>query len=83
MVYVVIYHLYHDEKLSESDSKLYLDTKEWLEQNLPNPPYHDDNNSVNAVTWFKNVDKVKDMLIRLEPFLKIAEKYKIEIFLLK
>lgn len=78
-IFVVIYHLYRDGKLSESDSTLYLDTKEWFEQNLPNPPYYDYNNSVNAVTWFKNVDKVNDMLIRLEPFLKIAERYKVEI----
>lgn len=78
-IFVVIYHLYRDRKLSESDSKLYLDTKEWFEQNLPNPPYYNDNNSVNAVTWFKDVDKAKDMIIRLEALLKIAEIYKVDI----
>jgi hypothetical protein len=78
-IFVVIYHLYRDEKLSESDSKLYLDTKDWFEQNLPNPHYYDDNNSINAVTWFKDVDKAKDMQMHLEPFFKIAERHRVEI----
>ncbi len=78
-IFVVIYHLYRDGKLSESDNKLYLDTKEWFEQKLPNPPYYDDNNSVNAVTWFKVVDKVEGMIRRLEPFLIIEEKNNVEI----
>jgi hypothetical protein len=78
-IFVVIYHLYRDRKLSESDSKLYLDTKDWFEQNLPNPQYYDDNNSIKAVTWFKDVDKAKDMLIHLEPFFAIAEKHRVAI----
>jgi hypothetical protein len=78
-IFVVIYHLYRDGKLSEGDSKLYLDTKEWFEQNLPNPPYYEDNNSINAVTWFKDVDNSVNMLSYLEPFFRIAEKHRIEI----
>ncbi|WP_028552120.1 hypothetical protein [Paenibacillus sp. UNC451MF] len=78
-IFVVIYHLFRDDKLSESDSKLYLDTKEWFEQNLPNPPFYDDNNSVNAVTWFKYGNKTPEMMIHLEPFINIAKKYNVEI----
>jgi hypothetical protein len=78
-IFVVIYHLYRDEKLSQSDRKLYLETKDWFEQNLPSPPYYDDNNSINAVTWFKDVDKAKDMLIYLGPLFKIAERHRVEI----
>ncbi|MFX3636693.1 MAG: hypothetical protein ACE3L7_13925 [Candidatus Pristimantibacillus sp.] len=78
-IFVVIYHLYRDGRLTENDSQLYLDTKEWFEQNLSNPPYYDDNNSINAVTWFKDEDRTKEMIIRLEPFFIIADKYKVEI----
>ncbi|MFC6233327.1 hypothetical protein ACFQI7_36905 [Paenibacillus allorhizosphaerae] len=78
-IFVVIYHLYRDAKLLESDGKLYLDTKEWFEQNLPNPPFYDDNNSVNAVTWFKDGIKAPEMIIYLEPFFNIAKKYNVEI----
>ncbi|WP_127534172.1 hypothetical protein [Paenibacillus kobensis] len=78
-IFVVIYHLYRDGILSENESQLYLDTKEWFEQNLPNPPYYDDNNSIHAVTWFKDEDESKEMLIRLQPFFRIAEKHKVEI----
>ncbi|CAN7742613.1 hypothetical protein [Paenibacillus sp. LjRoot56] len=78
-IFVVIYHLYRDDKLSESDRKLYLDTKEWFEQNLPNPHFYNDNNSVNAVTWFKDGNNAPNMITQLEPFFNIAEKYNIEI----
>lgn len=78
-VFVVIYHLYRDGKLSDSDSKLYLDTKEWFEQNLPNPPFYADNNSVNAVTWFKDGIKAQEMITHLEPFFQIAEKHNVEL----
>ncbi len=78
-IFVVIYHLYRDGKLSESDSKLYLTTKEWFEQNLPNPPFYEDNNSIHAVTWFKDGSKAQDMLAHLEAFFHIAEKYNVEI----
>ncbi|CAH1222168.1 hypothetical protein PAECIP111891_05299 [Paenibacillus allorhizoplanae] len=78
-IFVVIYHLYRDGKLSEREIKLYLDTKEWFEQNLPNPPFYDDNNLVNAVTWFKDGIKAAEMITQLKPFFHIAEKYNIEI----
>ncbi|NQX62720.1 hypothetical protein [Paenibacillus qinlingensis] len=78
-IFVVIYHLFRDDKLSESDSKLYLDTKEWFEQNLPNPSFYDDNNSVNAVTWFKDGNKTPEMIVYLESFINIAKKYNVEI----
>lgn len=78
-IFVVIYHLYRDGKLSEWESKLYLETKDWFERNLPNPPYYEDNNSINAVTWFKDVDRTETMLVHLEPFFGIAERHRIEI----
>lgn len=78
-IFVVIYHLYRDGKLSESDIKLYLDTKEWFEQNLPNPPFYDDNNSVHAVTWFKDENKTPEMRFHLQSFIDMAKKYNVEI----
>lgn len=78
-IFVVIYHLYRDGKLSESDGKFYLGTNEWFEQNLPNPPFYDNNNSVHAVTWFKDGIKALEMVNHLEPFFTIAKKYNVEI----
>lgn len=53
-IFVVIFHLHQDGKLSEEDSSRYLETKMWFEEHLPNPPYYEDNNSIKAVTWFKD-----------------------------
>lgn len=72
IAYIVIVNL-------QSDSKLYLETKEWFIQNLPNPPFYDDNNSINAVTLFKDGNKAPEMITHLEPFFNIANKYNVEI----
>lgn len=75
-IFVVIYHLHRDGKLSESDSKIYLETKDWFEGNLPNPPFYEqNNNAIRAVTWFKENNITKDMLIHMNSFLTIADKY--------
>ncbi|UVI27483.1 hypothetical protein [Paenibacillus spongiae] len=47
----------------------------WFEENLPNPPYYEDNNVIKAVTWFKDTPQSREMLIRLKPFFQLAEKY--------
>lgn len=52
-IFVVIFHLQCEGKLSECDSNLYGETVQWFEDNMPNPPFYDDNNSVKGITWFK------------------------------
>jgi hypothetical protein len=78
-IFVVIYHLQRDGKLSDSDSKLYDETVDWFEVNLPNPPFYDDNNSIRGITWFKENKHAEKMIQKIEPFLQIAQKYGVEI----
>lgn len=78
-IFVVIYHLLRDGKLTEEDARLYNETKDWFEKNLPNPPFYDDQNSIRAVTWFKNSEKSTEMIERLAPFFYLAQKYDVEI----
>lgn len=79
-IFVVIYHLHRDGKLLEHESEVYLNAKEWFEENLPNPPYYDENNnSIGAVTWFKESEKSIQMVQKLKAFLDIAAKYNVEI----
>lgn len=80
-IFVVIYHLHRDGKLTEEDSALYLKTKDWFEKYLPNPPFYDDedHNAIGAVTWFKANENTEMMIKQLDPFLAIAKKYDVEI----
>lgn len=79
-IFVVIYHLKRDGKLSAADVELYDTTVNWFEENLPNPPYYEEQqNAIRAVTWFKASDSTRHMIDKLRPFLDIAEKYGVEI----
>ncbi|MCQ6557162.1 hypothetical protein [Paenibacillus mendelii] len=78
-IFVVIYHLQRDGKLSESDNRTYFETKEWFEQHLPNPPYYEDNSAIKAVIWFKDNPKTRVMINKLEPLITIAAKYETEL----
>lgn len=79
-IFVVIYHLQRDGKLSPADSELYDRTVNWFEENLPNPPFYDEqNNSIRAVTWFKKSEGTRHMIEKLRPFLDIAKRYEVEI----
>ncbi|OXM88364.1 hypothetical protein [Paenibacillus rigui] len=79
-IFAVIYFLKRDGKLSSLDLQLYETTVNWFEEHLPNPPYYDDlNNSIRAVTWFKDNESTRHMINNLQPFFDLAEKYSVEI----
>ncbi|CAH1206231.1 hypothetical protein PAECIP111893_02477 [Paenibacillus plantiphilus] len=79
-IFAVIYHLKRDGKLSDADSELYGNTLDWFEDNLPNPPLYDEqNNSIRAVTWFKDGERTEHMIERLKPFFEIAATYGVQI----
>ena len=65
-----------DDCLSEEDKEVYLDIRSWFEENLPNPPYYEDGNTIKAITWFKR-DSTKEMLERLQPLIELLEKYNV------
>lgn len=66
-----------EDRLSEEEKELYLNIREWFEENLPNPPYYEDGNSINAITWFKR-DTTKDMRDRLRPLVDLLGKYNVD-----
>ncbi|RCW40897.1 hypothetical protein [Paenibacillus prosopidis] len=78
-IFVVIFHLQRDGKLSDEDSKLYDETVDWFEEHLPNPPYYDEGNTIRAVTWFKENNHSSIMIKKLTAFFNIARKYNVEI----
>lgn len=79
-IFVVIFHLQRNGKLSIADRKLYQTTVNWFEEHLPNPPFYKENqNSIRAVTWFKQGDKSQAMLEKLKPFFEIAERHGVDI----
>ncbi|MDF2724616.1 MAG: hypothetical protein K0Q59_4291 [Paenibacillus sp.] len=79
-IFVVIYHLKRDGKLTAEDCAKYDDTVSWFEEHLPIPPYYkESNNAQRAVTWFKHTEAVRPLIDQLQPFFDIAGKYGVEI----
>ena len=66
-----------DDALSEEDKEIYLNIRSWFEDNLPNPPYYEDGNKINAITWFKK-NSSKEMLEKLQPLIGLLEKYNVD-----
>lgn len=78
-IFVVIFHLQRDGKLTDEDNKLYIETVDWFEEHLPNPPYYEEGNTIRAVTWFKDNNHSSIMIEKLTTFFNIARKYNVEI----
>jgi len=68
-VFVGVDHLRRAGRLSEKEIICYALADAWFQQNLPNPPFYVDENSIGAVTWFR--ESSDDMTARLQPLLAI------------
>ncbi|MFF1251501.1 hypothetical protein ACFVYC_03275 [Pseudarthrobacter sp. NPDC058329] len=49
-VFVAVDHLRRVGRLSEEEITRYAHTDAWFQENLPNPPFYADGNSIGAVT---------------------------------
>ena len=48
--------------------------KIWFQENLPNPPFYDDDNPGKPITWFKT-ETAGHMIEKLRPLMAMMEKY--------
>ena len=70
-VFVAVDHLRRTGRLSEEEVACYAVADAWFQENLPNPPFYEDGNSIGAVTWFR--ESADDMTVRLQPLLAILD----------
>jgi hypothetical protein len=76
-IFVAVDHLRRANRLTADEEELYFDIDDWFRDELPNPPFYEDGNSIGAVTWFKK-STVVGMLERLEPLRRILDRYGVE-----
>ena len=61
--------------LSEQEKEVYHETDDvWFEENLPNPPFYDDDLPGKPITWFKTSTS-GFMIEKLHPLMDMLEKY--------
>jgi hypothetical protein len=70
-VFVAVDHLRRTGRLTDDEVLEYALADDWFQQNLPNPPFYDDGNSIGAVTWFRC--GADEMTAQLRPLLTILD----------
>ena len=74
-IFIAVWHLIRDKKVTENDASRYWETRTWFESNLPIPPYYKDGNPEKAVTWFKESAMGGIIVKKLDIYQEIAGKY--------
>ena len=74
-IFIAVWHLIRDKKVSKEDESIYWITRKWFEENLPIPPYHENGNPDKAITWFKETAMESHVVKELRIYKDIARKY--------
>lgn len=74
-VFVAVWHLVRDKRVTEDEAAEYWRQRDWFEQNLPIPPFYAEGNPRRAVTWFKREALTAEMESRLAFYLNLGSRY--------
>lgn len=81
-IFIAVWHLVRDKKVSAEDEAAYWKAREWFEANLPIPPYHKEGNPDRAITWFKETAMSGPVVQELRIYKEIAQRYGTDIELI-
>jgi hypothetical protein len=74
-IFAAVYRLQRDGLLNEEEQSVYNEIdKVWFQDNLPNPPFYNDDNPGKPITWFKTA-MTAHMLDKLAPLMDMLDKY--------
>lgn len=78
-IYVAVWHLIRDKKVTQEEEAEYWKHRAWFEKNLPIPPFYEAGNQERAITWFKKDALTVEMKNHLLFYFELAKKYDITI----
>lgn len=78
-IFIAVWHLVRDKKISAEDEASYWQAREWFETHLPIPPYHQNGNPDKAITWFKESAMNSLVVQKLVIYRDIAARHGTEI----
>ena len=81
-IFIAVWHLVRDKKVSDEDEAAYWKARAWFEANLPIPPFHATGNEERAITWFKECAMDGPIVEKLRIYREIAARYGTEIELI-
>jgi hypothetical protein len=75
-IFVAVDRLRRKGLLTTEEQAIYHEIDEvWFQEQLPNPPFYDNDEPGKPITWFKTATAGK-MIAKLQPFVDILEKYR-------
>lgn len=80
-IFTAIYKLVEAKILSEDEEKEYWRNREYFEKELPVPPFYENGNPQNAITWFKDTENGNRIYQELEFYRNMASKYGLKLLM--
>jgi len=74
-IFAAVHRLQQAGLLTDEEKAVYHEIDQvWFEENLPNPPFYDDDKPGKPITWFKTAT-TEFMVEKLQPLMDMLEKY--------
>jgi len=74
-IFTAVHRLQQSGLLTDEEKAVYREIDQvWFEENLPNPPFYDDDKPGKPITWFKTAT-AGFMIDKLRPLMDMLEKY--------
>lgn len=72
-IFAMCWRMIYDGLMEQEDAELFKRMNQWFEENLPNPEVCQSGNQA-VITYFK-VSNTKHMIEKIEPAIRLLEKY--------
>lgn len=74
-IFAAVHRLQEAGLLTDEEKAVYYEIDQiWFQENLPNPPFYDDDKPGKPITWFKTAT-TGFMVKKLQPLMDMLEKY--------
>ena len=74
-IFAAVHRIQESGLLTDEEKAVYHEIDQvWFQENLPNPPFYDDDKPGKPITWFKTAT-AGFMVEKLQPLIDILEKY--------
>jgi ribosomal protein S18 acetylase RimI-like enzyme len=74
-IFAAVHRLQQAGLLNDEEKAIYYEIDQvWFQENLPNPPFYDDDKPGKPITWFKTAT-TGHMVDKLQPLMDMLEKY--------
>jgi ribosomal protein S18 acetylase RimI-like enzyme len=74
-IFTTVHRLLQTGLLTDEEKAIYYETDQiWFQENLPNPPFYNDDKPGKPITWFKTAT-TRFMVEKLQPLMGMLEKY--------